>query len=103
MNQLAQGDILFTKVEAMPKKGEKVDAQNGQYIVAEGEATGHMHAIDAGKVANILLSDENLYMDLPEGGSITHQEHGTIDLGAGVWEAKRQREYIRGEIQNVAD
>jgi hypothetical protein len=43
-----QGDVLIRKVDALPDGLKEVprDAQ-GRIVLAEGEATGHFHAIDA--------------------------------------------------------
>jgi len=44
---LRQGDILFVPVEKLPKGLTDVPRQAGRVVVAEGEITGHCHAIDA--------------------------------------------------------
>lgn len=44
---LRQGDILFKPVEELPDGLIDVPRQNGRVVVAEGEHTGHCHAIDA--------------------------------------------------------
>jgi hypothetical protein len=44
---LRQGDILFVPVKKLPKGLTDVPRQNGRVVVAEGEITGHCHAIDA--------------------------------------------------------
>jgi hypothetical protein len=64
-------------------------------VLAEGEATGHAHAI-----ANphaILLSDQETdrrFLRLAADAVLGHQEHGPILLPAGTYEVRRQREYV---------
>lgn len=40
-----QGDLLIELTENIPDKVEAVPPKDGRYILAEGEATGHAHAV----------------------------------------------------------
>ena len=44
---LRQGDILLVPVEKVPDGLTEVPRENGKVVLAEGEATGHLHAIYA--------------------------------------------------------
>jgi hypothetical protein len=44
-----------------------------------------------------------LYVTLPRGGVVTHQEHSKIELPAGNYRVIRQREYSPEAILNVQD
>jgi hypothetical protein len=44
-----------------------------------------------------------IFVMLPKGGQVVHQEHATIELPAGNYRAIRQREYSPEAIRNVAD
>ena len=95
-----QGDILFIRVNKLPK-GLKKATDN---IVAHGEVTGHAHRVreDAGVA---LLEDEqgSKFVQAEESWKIIHDEHGPISLDAGKWEARRQRECSPEAIRKVAD
>ena len=47
---LRQGDVLLVPVEGLPQGSEsrqqKVERVGGRLVLAEGEATGHAHAIE---------------------------------------------------------
>ena len=87
-----QGDVLI--VEADTKPADKPLKQVASRVVAEGEVTGHMHTI-AGQGLGVaeLDTDGQIFLSLPKGGALTHQEHGTITLPAGNYTSRRQTEY----------
>ena len=44
--QIRQGDVLLHAFDGdIPKGAKIVEPQNGRYILAEGEVTGHAHVI----------------------------------------------------------
>ena len=43
-NMAAQGDVLFIRIDELPKDAVEVKAENGAYIVAHSE-TGHHHIV----------------------------------------------------------
>ena len=106
--QYRQGDILFTKVEG---KAVNHDISNqverderGRIVVAEGEATGHAHAIrdkQATMYRDPVLNRVWVVADEPV--KVVHEEHGTIELDSGVWQVTYQRQYVRGEVRRVRD
>lgn len=59
-----QGDVLFKKIDELPKNKRKIDDD----IIVKGEATGHAHKIRNGK-------------------------HEEIELDQGLYEVIRQKEY----------
>src|SRR3989338_5749417 len=87
-----QGDLLIVKVKGIPKNSKNRDNR----ILAEGEATGHMHELDLGEVYE---KDGMLYFRVPEGkvATLNHQEHGAMTFEAGDYKVTRQREYAPGE------
>ena len=96
-----QGDVLFRRVDQMPREGA-VKRENG--IIALGEATGHSHAIADLNAAEVFDCGNEMYLHVGENGvSITHQEHGPIDLPAGNYAVTIQREYSPEEVRSVVD
>lgn len=108
-----QGDVLIRKV-LDPIDTSKMtpvarDAQ-GRLVLAQGEATGHHHAII--EPTAILLEDPTTgdrYLVVSETGAIlAHEEHASHSLGAGTYRVGNdgittQREYTPEAIRNVAD
>lgn len=102
VNKLArQGDILFVKVDGMPKGLKKAKDS----IIAHGEVTGHAHKVsDESDVAVLENEQGDKFVDATEEGfTVVHDEHGPIEFSEGVWEARRQREYSPEAIRRVAD
>ena len=113
---LRQGDILLVPVEAVPEGLKEVPREKGKIVLAEGEETGHLHAIDAPEatfLATDLASIEGRFLVIEAeaitagaaaGVSLTHPEHDTITVAPGSYEVRRQREYSEaGGIRVVAD
>ncbi len=109
----AQGDVLIERVPDVEPSGTVVTAQSGdRYVLAEGEATGHFHAI-RNHVA--FFRDDGLARDVPsnlyighvrvgaEPAHIDHDEHSTITLREGTYRVRRQRELDPSEARIVAD
>ncbi len=79
--QVAQGDLLFTPVAALPKdqrpKGKLTPrpAINGAMVLAMGEVTGHTHAVRGG--SSTLAVDEGgvMWLTVEELTEVKHPEH----------------------------
>jgi hypothetical protein len=104
---LRQGDILLVPVEKLPDDLNEVPRENGKIILAEGEATGHLHAIEAPEatfLATDLAEIEGRFLAVEAAVELAHPEHSTVVVEPGVWEVRRQRSYSRaGGIEIVAD
>lgn len=109
----AQGDLLIERVEDVEPTGALVQPDpTGALVLAEGELTGHRHAIFE-RVT--MFRDEALAREIPaglyvghvkvEGGpaTIRHQEHAPISLGEGTYRVRRQRELEPRDAVIVAD
>ena len=102
-----QGDVLITRIAALPKSATKLAREHNRVILAHGEVTGHHHSFCEETV--------DLYAPaVPEAGvtylevraamaMLTHQEHATIRVAPGTYKVTRQREYSPEAIRNVAD
>jgi hypothetical protein len=98
-----QGDFLFIPVSTTPE-GEKEKRVGGKLIIGYGEATGHHHATRA-KNASIIKGVEGVrwFSVLDVSVEVTHNEHATITIPAGVYEIRQERTYHAGKIQRVID
>lgn len=104
VTQFRQGDILFIK-QAQKPSGEVVSRDNrNRLVVAEGEATGHAHAI-AEETVTMYRDDvlNRAWVVVEEKANVVHEEHDTITLDSGVWMVVYQRQYMRGQIRRVLD
>jgi len=115
-----QGDLVFIPVAAIPEKAKK----GKDRVLALGEATGHHHSaisgtkfeVPGGLIANTILGASGTPLDLDpsvraekflrvpkRGTTVTHQEHGPIQLPAGNWMVVIEREYTPVAVRNVLD
>ena len=85
-----QGDVLLIATE-MPR-GAKLKQCGGHLVLAEGEATGHAHAIVDTECQLYSLADE-LFIKCEKPVTVTHEEHAAIEVPAGTWRVAIVREY----------
>lgn len=107
MNIYRQGDVLLISVDAIPRDAKACKIE-GDVILAYGEVTGHAHRLAPQTVkpfakGGVWSPTAERYIRALEGAQLTHEEHGTITLPAGVYRVVQQREYSPAEIRNVAD
>lgn len=107
----AQGDVLFRRVAQLPTAGLTDVTPKGSIVVAHSE-TGHHHSIDdvSGMRFFRVESDPLTCYLAIEGltpAVVTHHRphdtHAPISLAPGVWQVKRQREYVPGGWRRVED
>ena len=101
VNQFRQGDVLITP-RAVPAEAERV-AAGGRIVLAEGEATGHAHAILATDDAEMLRRDADTYLRVKSPVEVRHEEHGSITVPPGEYLIRRQVESWMDEVRQVAD
>jgi hypothetical protein len=101
--QYRQGDVFITRINSIPETATVVPRDNNKVILAYGDVTGHCHAIDATGVS--LLRHEGVsYLEIAEAlAELHHDEHATIQLPAGKYAVRIQREYTPETIRSVAD
>lgn len=97
--QFRQGDVFIVRIDTLPSGAVPV---NGPVILADGEATGHAHRIKS-RSAKMFTNGGRRFVRLGKPADVVHEEHGAINLAAGVYEVRRQVEYTPGAIRNVAD
>jgi len=109
----AQGDLLLERVPDVLPSGHAVSpGDDGALVLAEGEHTGHRHAI-FDRVT--MFRDDALAQDIPSGlyvghvkvedvtARVTHQEHSPVSLPPGTYRVRRQRELEPQDVSLVAD
>lgn len=101
-NIIRQGDVALVPVDFIPhrarfikRSGQRVTGKG--IILAEGEATGHHHAVKE-RGARLYQLNGRRYLRVPgTGAALVHEEHDAIPLAPGAYEVKRQREYTPPE------
>lgn len=107
--------MLIERIDKIPTVVQK-QKRSCKIILAHSEVTGHHHALETadpadwwkeGEISNANEKPSTLvgsiYLALPNGGVVTHQEHSHIALPSGNYRVTRQREYSPEAIRNVAD
>jgi len=97
-----QGDVLLVE-ESVTVLGEAIPPREGQNVLAEGEATGHAHTIDARMATMYRTAAGIVLLAVVKEALLKHQEHQEINIPPGTYRVVRQREYSPEEIHNVAD
>jgi hypothetical protein len=109
----AQGDVLIEHVEDCPINGIIAPTgADGATVLAEGEVTGHRHAI-YDRIT--MFRDDSLARDIPAGlyighvrvdgpsARVQHDEHDVIELPKGTYRVRRQRELEPKDARLIAD
>lgn len=89
--KIQQGDLILIKIDSLPNKTKKILSKK-RCILAEGEHTGHNHAVEDDE-AELLEIGEKMILCLQNKAVLTHQEHKPITLDPGIWEIGRIQEF----------
>jgi len=117
--KIQQGDVLLLKVNEETFNANKINYRTTQHdkraVLAEGEATGHYHAVymdDLLEGAGVTLCKGGEYSRQNEGIIVTgapvelrHEEHNTITLEPGYYLQRivNEHDHISGITRRVAD
>jgi hypothetical protein len=109
----AQGDLLLERVADVAPSGMIEENLDGvAMVLAEGETTGHRHAI-WDRVT--MFRDAMLARDIPPGlyighlqivsayARVTHEEHAPLTLPRGTYRVRRQRELGPRDARAIID
>lgn len=100
-----QGDVLIFKVDKLPDGLDLAKVNNGKYVLAAGETTGHAHVMDAGVGTMYADSEKTLWLKVEKAATITHEEHHPVTLDPGFYKIGIVREVdpFSEEIRRVTD
>ena len=97
INQAAQGDVFFQRIDSLPDNVELAKVENGKFVVAHSE-TGHNHVIEAGP-AQMFIDKTNefiAYLNVLETCQLEHlrsyDTHEALAFTPGIYRVRRQRE-----------
>lgn len=106
VSQLQQGDVLLARA-TLPAGAKKRLPEARGYVLAEGEATGHAHCIEATEQCEMYEKDGQLFIHVngPESVDLVHEEHGTVTIPEGDWKigAVQEVDHFEDEIRSVRD
>lgn len=72
------GDVTLVEVDEIPATAKKVNPEERGIVLAEGEVTGHYHAI-LPTVGELYKEGDVMYLDITTSpDKIFHQEHGAF-------------------------
>jgi|GEM_PF-291364 len=86
-----QGDVLLVEVADIPEEAT-AESRSGRIVLAEGEATGHAHAIHERDARTFTYRGERFLLTRSK-AQLIHEEHGPIEVPEGAWRVIVQREY----------
>lgn len=102
--QYRQGDVFLTRVaDHEITRMRRLRRSAGRLVLARGEATGHAHAVASDQAELYGGPEGRRFLRLVEPARLEHEEHAPINLPAGLYEVKRQREYSPGGMGLVSD
>ena len=99
--QVRQGDVLLVPVGEVPDGARLLPRTGGRVVLAEGEDTGHAHAIRAAGATLVAAGDER-YLRVATPVTLDHEEHAPIEVIPGTYRVVIQREYVPAEIGSSA-
>lgn len=99
---IRQGDVLLIEVDCIPENAIEVEREDGNVVIAHGEVTGHTHHFKEDTVTQLSHGIAR-YLNAPEGATLVHEEHSPLEIPAGFYEIRHQREYTPKEIVRVRD
>lgn len=100
------GDVLLIPTTKQTVKKMKCLSKKGEDIVlAEGEATGHMHRIAAKYLAAlyVLHETQQRILKVQQEAELEHEEHNSIILPPGDYLVVRQQTYTPERVLPVQD
>jgi hypothetical protein len=107
-NICAQGDVLFQKIDSLPKGLKSVKAEGRSQIITHSE-TGHHHVMEADKVELFENPSDPMEAFLVVHETTTldhlrqHDTHEPIQFKPGNYKIHRQREHSPEGFRRVAD
>jgi hypothetical protein len=109
MKCAAQGDLLLRRIDKLPDDIVKAESERGRLVLAHSE-TGHCHVVlERPEVSLYSFSELISYLQVSgdEPVELQHERafdtHETIAIPPGIYELRRQREYVPNGWRKAAD
>lgn len=101
-----QGDVLLiqTNEKARTKNHVEVKREGGALVLQHGTVTGHSHAIRSPGVHLFAAEGEaDRVLSVETTATLQHEEHGPIEIPAGIHLVRIQREWSGDDERQVQD
>lgn len=92
MKTFRHGDLNLHPIIKL--EGEKVEHSN-RFVLQEGETTGHKHVLSVPNLEDMdvrKLADGSYCFTLKTMGTLTHEDHKTLEVPAGTYRIVQERE-----------
>jgi len=101
MKWFQHGDVTIKPIAKIP---EDIERQKNM-VLAEGEVTGHKHVVKGLGALVFVTEAGKRFLSLPNGGTVTHEEHNPIEVPAGTYEIGqvRKKDHIAETVRTVMD
>lgn len=103
-----QGDLMIRRIDVLPEGLAPMKADNGSFVMAHSE-TGHHHVVKE-RAAQAFIDQTNAfiaYLEVLEPTALEHlrsfDTHEPLALEPGIYEVRRQREYVPEGWRRAAD
>jgi hypothetical protein len=108
--KLRQGDVSLIPVDRVPDDASLMPPTDGMYVLAEGEATGHIHALHAARVQMYRRAAE-VYLLVLAAVELRHGnpaqgwqgDHETLTVPEGTYIANIERDYTPAGARRAVD
>ena len=106
----AQGDVLITRIDTLPKGLSETSSVGGKFIIAHSE-TGHHHTVMERPGVKFFSGKDPMiaYLEVIDNVEVTLEHERSFDthesllLKGGTYEIRRQQEYTPEGWRRVAD
>jgi hypothetical protein len=98
-----QGDVIIESSK-IPANAKQKQVKN-RVILAEGETTGHAHAISDIDNCQLFETDTEMYLRVVSEVALVHEEHHKQTIPPGEYKIRKVQEYdhFAKEARNVQD
>lgn len=103
---IQQGDVLMFRLKSLPKGLKELKPKGNRHVLAEGETTGHAHAIHDLDNCDVYVADDgSLFMAVKAPVNLVHEEHKTQTIEPGNYHVRKVREVdpFSDAIRSVQD
>jgi len=106
-NQIQQGDVIGKRIMSLPSTAKLRNADPRGLVLAEGEMSGHFHAVAGETGVNLYENGKTLILENTTDHEvvITHQEHNPVKVPPGIFEFGQVQEfdYFQEAARQVRD
>ena len=105
-HQTQQGDVQLLRVAALPAGCKPIKDKRG-CVLAEGEISGHYHAVEDSGVQLMEAPDGTRFLVNAgeEAAIIKHQEHRPVTVDPGIWQVGQviEKDWFTDMVRTARD